>query len=681
MPTTTDTDLGRFLARELRRVLKARRAAWAAEVRRDTLAEVAAAGLLVRKATGGLVLEEVKPGVHRWVRPDTGEGHDAHPETGEPAGDAHARQRATGLAGRVKAKVDAFLVNHATTVHRIGKVAAVLDAVMTTPEDVLKWPWLAGKFGTNTTATGDQLGDTVGVPGHLAARVVAAAVAQAWKQLRAAAGAAKAETDDPTGVAAELVAGLVNAALEELGLPPVDAGEVRGWLDGTTKVVVKAAAHAPAGGVTIGGHEYRGGEFIPADVMAGATDEEKAKVGGKADDGGDPPKKTAGKRGARTAPPKLPPRFAIGAGGRALVDASVQRWAEGTNEPHVAKAVGGHALPDNEPMDVQIPPPPSPPAHGIELKTMVFNGHGQIHMSADAKRRKRAWQRKNGVPVHTVVVDDRDVYNAHGPGRHDLSKRKVYYRRGFGSFVVDRMHEVPGGFAGLKALLDTPTRKLPPGAWKPKPAAMVDRHGPPPAPAAAPAAPDSGADAAARATAADWVARSPIPEALRAKYVEDAAHVLSRMPAGCRRAAMEALAAGSVNFHESTAHVRAELERQTGRKEKGEVGGFVSHRRGDDRAHLHVDGGGSDPAGARGIYAHELGHAVDVGHRYSSDPKWQAAWKREVFNGKALLSRYARTSEAEGFAELHRHLVTHGVQATREKWPKCTAFLESKGLL
>ncbi|AMV25501.1 hypothetical protein VT84_13970 [Gemmata sp. SH-PL17] len=46
------------------------------------------------------------------------------------------------------------------------------------------------------------------------------------------------------------------------------------------KAVRKAAAHAPKGGVTIGGKKYAGGEFIPAHVMAEATEEEKENVEG-----------------------------------------------------------------------------------------------------------------------------------------------------------------------------------------------------------------------------------------------------------------------------------------------------------------------------------------------------------------------------------------------------------------
>ena len=42
-------------------------------------------------------------------------------------------------------------------------------------------------------------------------------------------------------------------------------------------------AHAPAGGVTIGGKQFVGGQFIPGEVLDRATPQEKAAVEGKAD--------------------------------------------------------------------------------------------------------------------------------------------------------------------------------------------------------------------------------------------------------------------------------------------------------------------------------------------------------------------------------------------------------------
>ncbi len=50
------------------------------------------------------------------------------------------------------------------------------------------------------------------------------------------------------------------------------------------------AVHAPKGGVSIGGKNFKGGEFIPKEVMDGATPKEKAKLSG-----GDEDKKAKGK--------------------------------------------------------------------------------------------------------------------------------------------------------------------------------------------------------------------------------------------------------------------------------------------------------------------------------------------------------------------------------------------------
>lgn len=62
-----------------------------------------------------------------------------------------------------------------------------------------------------------------------------------------------------------------------------------------SQVFVKGGAHAPAGGVSVQGKDYKGGQFIPGEVMAKATPEEKEAVHGKKTDaaidahGGDQP--------------------------------------------------------------------------------------------------------------------------------------------------------------------------------------------------------------------------------------------------------------------------------------------------------------------------------------------------------------------------------------------------------
>lgn len=141
------------------------------------------------------------------------------------------------------------------------------------------------------------------------------------------------------------------------------------------------------------------------------------------------------------------------------VDAEIQRYAEEFNEPLIATALGGYSLKDNEPADVVLVRN-GKVRHGIELKTMVDNGNDKITMKREAMEKKAAWERKNRATMHTVVLDDRDVFNANGPGKHDFSKRRILYRRGYGSFRTGNMHEA-GSTEELKVLLDTPRHKLP----------------------------------------------------------------------------------------------------------------------------------------------------------------------------------------------------------------------------
>ncbi|OWK34315.1 hypothetical protein [Fimbriiglobus ruber] len=49
-------------------------------------------------------------------------------------------------------------------------------------------------------------------------------------------------------------------------------------MPGAGMLIRKAATHAPKGGVTVGGKDYVGGQFIPSEVLDKATPEEKAKI-------------------------------------------------------------------------------------------------------------------------------------------------------------------------------------------------------------------------------------------------------------------------------------------------------------------------------------------------------------------------------------------------------------------
>lgn len=259
-----------------------------------------------------------------------------------------------------------------------------------------------------------------------------------------------------------------------------------------------SSGHAPKGGIAIKGRKFKGGEFIPGSVMKTATAEQRRLIMGSksSSSGGKVQKSTA--RITRQEPNEKAARAMKFA---KRVDADIQRYAEEHNEPQFARAIGGVSFPNGEPVDVAIPidvnqrrewldeskrysdemkewknggrrgvrPKPmklsGPALHGIELKTMVDNSNNKITMKGDAIARKRKWERQNKAVCHTVVIDDHAVFNANGPGQHDKTKRKIYYRRGYGSFRVNGMYLVTGGMAELKKLLDTPKKKLPGGAY------------------------------------------------------------------------------------------------------------------------------------------------------------------------------------------------------------------------
>ena len=142
----------------------------------------------------------------------------------------------------------------------------------------------------------------------------------------------------------------------------------------------------------------------------------------------------------------------------------IQRYSEEHNQPVLAKVVGGDSIPDNAPTDVEIKDAKGRVRHGIELKTMLFNKKGlssQLAMGANAQRLKAEWVTRNQeAAFHTIVFDDRAVFNAKGEGKHDPSQRSIYYRRGFGAFTVGTMHKVKN-MAELKALIAMDQKKLP----------------------------------------------------------------------------------------------------------------------------------------------------------------------------------------------------------------------------
>lgn len=232
-----------------------------------------------------------------------------------------------------------------------------------------------------------------------------------------------------------------------------------------------SVVHAPAGGATVAGKKFKGGEFIPGDVLAKASPAEKAalKAGGKEKPAEQSPA-TAQPKSKRAPVPQQEPtertKSEIAKASAKRVDKSIQRYAEEYNEPRFAKAMGGVSFPDSEPVDVVVGES-GVVKHGIELKTLVDNGNGKLTMDKYAQVRKIEWEKKNkGATYHTIVSDDSGMYDAATGQPKEGGSRKYYYRRGIaGSARIGAMHECRNE-AELKKLMALPENKLPPAAQR-----------------------------------------------------------------------------------------------------------------------------------------------------------------------------------------------------------------------
>lgn len=91
--------------------------------------------------------------------------------------------------------------------------------------------------------------------------------------------------------------------LQDIPFRP-EPGFVGGRVRRLSLFVRLAQVHAPKGGVSIGGKQFKGGEFIPGEDLAKATPEEKAKIEGKEETKAEPKQKPA--------PAKKPVRFEAG---------------------------------------------------------------------------------------------------------------------------------------------------------------------------------------------------------------------------------------------------------------------------------------------------------------------------------------------------------------------------------
>ena len=219
--------------------------------------------------------------------------------------------------------------------------------------------------------------------------------------------------------------------------------------------------------------------------------------------------------------------------------------------------------------------------------------------------------------------------------------------------------------------------------------------------------PGGGSGGAAGGVAGDVTDTAPIPATPHLKAaigVIDAA--LKRDPIGAVRAAeyraaavsvLSAMSPGAVkrlNKHVQTVHfvgtfpevtkeVRRRLEKlgDTIEVPDGVAGAYIK----DDRT-LVADGGvpGTRPeegVHAAGVYAHEIGHALDgPDDQISSSKSWGLAWNKEIVNGSAPPSEYAQKTPSEGLAEFHRVLIANR-QAACQMYPHCAAVFKNFGIL
>ena len=131
-------------------------------------------------------------------------------------------------------------------------------------------------------------------------------------------------------------------------------------------------------------------------------------------------------------------------------------------EYELAKKLGGHAMEDNEPVDVLVQDKKNPSIlHGIELKTIVNGRNDKITMKKSALALKEGWlkrkapsNKEKNIPdsnikwdqvkkrvIHTVVLDKRDAYKG-GENKDYYSGHELYYRDGIGSFRIGGMQKV-----------------------------------------------------------------------------------------------------------------------------------------------------------------------------------------------------------------------------------------------
>jgi hypothetical protein len=175
-------------------------------------------------------------------------------------------------------------------------------------------------------------------------------------------------------------------------------------------------------------------------------------------------------------------------------------------------------------------------------------------------------------------------------------------------------------------------------------------------------------------------AAAHLDDATRERYRATAGAVLDALPE--KAAERFARFAKGADFHASTQQlsdsVASRSEQLAAHVRAGKrIGGTFNARTG----RFQLDGDLHDTH-ARGVYAHEFGHAIDGDRRLSTAPGWVEAWQDEIVNKKGI-SDYAASKPREGFAEFGRLVYggDHKRDEIKAAYPRCAEFWERLGLL
>ena len=152
---------------------------------------------------------------------------------------------------------------------------------------------------------------------------------------------------------------------------------------------------------------------------------------------------------------KKPTKSELAKSSMVRVATDIQRYSEDFNESVLADGIKGKLVGNRLPVDVSLKIKGK--LHGIELKTITVGKNRKITMKRSAMQNKERWAKKNKAQVHTVVFDDSKVYDPNG--NHKPENRRIFYRRGFGSFRVDTMKEL-SSMSDLPKIMSKKTSEL-----------------------------------------------------------------------------------------------------------------------------------------------------------------------------------------------------------------------------